>query len=285
MAIPESQLENWTHQGAIITAKNTADSIRNALNSYNNWSDNIDYEVYLQGSYRNSTNVRGDSDVDVIVQLNSTFFSNLSDSQKKVLGLIPAIYTINDFKSDVLTVLRNYYGHKKINEGNKSIKLSPFSGRLPADIIPCCTYRKYRTLNENDFIAGISFFTKYNDRQIINYPKIHYDKGVLKHQNSNYSYKPTIRLFKNLRTFITGDTIPSYFLECLLYNVPNYKFKSNCQETFCDVVDWLNDSNLDNFICQNEQLNLFGNTPEQLNKLLAIDFIQKLITLWKNWEI
>jgi hypothetical protein len=285
MAIPESQLETWTHQGAITTAKYTADSIRNALNSYNNWPDNIDYEVYLQGSYRNSTNVRGDSDVDVIAQLNSTFYSNLTELQKKELGLIPATYTMNDFKFDVLIALRNYYGQEKINESNKSIKLIPNSGRLPADIIPCCIYRKYRTLNKNNFIEGISFFTKHDNRQIINYPRIHYDNGVLKHQNSNYSYKPTIRLFKNLRTFIPGDTIPSYFLECLLYNVPNFKFTSNCQETFCDVVNWLDDSNLDNFICQNEQLNLFGNTPEQWNKLLTIDFIKKLIALWKNWEI
>ncbi|HOK94963.1 MAG TPA: nucleotidyltransferase [Anaerohalosphaeraceae bacterium] len=78
MAIPESQLETWAKQGAITTAKSTADSVKNALNSYNNWPNGIDFEVYLQGSYKNDTNIRGDSDVDIVAQLNSTFYSNLS---------------------------------------------------------------------------------------------------------------------------------------------------------------------------------------------------------------
>ena len=34
MAIPESQLETWANQGAITTVKATADSVKNALNSY-----------------------------------------------------------------------------------------------------------------------------------------------------------------------------------------------------------------------------------------------------------
>ena len=76
MAIPESQLEKWANQGAIITAKSTADSVKNALSSYDNWKDGVDFKVYLQGSYKNSTNIRGDSDVDVVAQLNSTFYSN-----------------------------------------------------------------------------------------------------------------------------------------------------------------------------------------------------------------
>lgn len=44
MAIPETQLETWSHQGVVTTAKSTADSIRNALNSYRHWPDGIDFE-------------------------------------------------------------------------------------------------------------------------------------------------------------------------------------------------------------------------------------------------
>ena len=87
MAIPESQLETWSHQGAITTAKATADSIKNALNSYINRPDGVEFEIYLQGSYKNDTNIRGDSDVDVVAQLNSTFYNNLSEDQKRTLGL------------------------------------------------------------------------------------------------------------------------------------------------------------------------------------------------------
>ena len=84
MGIPESQLETWSHQGAITTANATHESIRNALNSYE-FPDGVDFEVYLQGSYKNDTNIRGDMDVDLAVQINSTFYSNLSEEQKRNL--------------------------------------------------------------------------------------------------------------------------------------------------------------------------------------------------------
>jgi hypothetical protein len=283
MAIPESQLEIWSHQGAVATAKITADSVKNALNAYNNWPDGIDFEVYLQGSYKNDTNIRGDSDVDVVAQLNSTFYSNLSEDQKRTLGLSLASYSWSDFRADVLKVLKNYYGQNWITEGNKSIKIGANNGRLPADVVVCCQYKKYKTINSHDYIEGICFWSTKDNRQIINYPKRHCDNGVSKHQNSNKRYKPMVRLFKNSRGYISGDATASYFLECMLYNVPNSNFGTNYQDTFCNIVNWLNKADLDSFICQNGQLKLFGMTPEQWNTTQAQEFINNLILLWNNW--
>ena len=78
MGIPESQLETWSRQGATTTAVSTHESIRKALSADTSLITYQDYDSYLQGSYRNSTNIRGDSDVDVVVQLNSVFNSNVS---------------------------------------------------------------------------------------------------------------------------------------------------------------------------------------------------------------
>ncbi|HIE35960.1 MAG TPA: nucleotidyltransferase [Candidatus Omnitrophica bacterium] len=283
MAILESQLERWAHQGAVATAKLTADSIRNALKSYNYWPAGIDFEVYLQGSYKNSTNIRGDSDVDVVVQLNSSFYSNLTEEQKRLLGLTPASYGWSDFRIDVLKALKSYYGQNQITEGNKSIKLKANNGRLPADIVVCVQYRKYRSININDYTEGMCFWTRIENRQVINYPKIHYENGVSKHQGTNKWYKPAVRLFKNARSFIAGDRTPSYFLECMLYNVPNVQFGRSYQDTFCNVVKWLSKNNLSDFICQNGQLKLFGPTQEQWNIEDARLFIKNLISLWNNW--
>lgn len=283
MTIPESQLETWSHQGAVTTAKATADSIKNALNSYADWPDGVDFEVYLQGSYKNNTNIRGDSDVDVVAQLNSTFYSNLSEEQKKLLGISLASYGWSDFRVDALKVLKNYYGQSQITEGNKSIKIKANNGRLPADVVVCSQYRRYKSVNNYDYIEGICFWTKNDDRRVINYPKVHYDNGVIKHQNSNKWYKPVVRLFKNSRGNISGDATPSYFLECMLYNVPSSKFGTNYQDTFCNVVNWLNEVNLNNFVCQNEQLKLFGLTQEQWDTNQAKAFIKNVISLWNNW--
>ena len=282
MATPESQLETWSHQGAVTTAKATADSIKNALNSYADWPDGVDFEVYLQGSYKNNTNIRGDSDVDVVAQLNSTFYSNLSEEQKKLLGISLASYGWSDFRADALKVLKNYYGQSQITEGNKSIKIKANNGRLPADVVVCSQHRRYKSVNNYDYVEGICFWTKNDDRQVINYPKVHYDNGVIKHQNSNKWYKPVVRLFKNSRGNISGDATPSYFLECMLYNVPSSKFGTNYQDTFCNIVNWLNEVNLNNFVCQNEQLKLIGLTQEQWDTNQAKAFIENVISLWNN---
>lgn len=288
MGIPESQLETWSHQGAVTTAKATHESIRNALNSYE-WPNGVDFEVYLQGSYKNDTNIHGDMDVDLVVQLNSTFYSNLSEEQKRYPGLSPASYGWNDFRSDVLKVLKDYYSSPTISEGNKSIKVKAGSGRLPADVVVCAQYRKYRSLNSSDYVEGITFWTRNENRQVINYPKIHYDNGVKKHQNTNNQYKPVVRMFKNVRSYLEGKSYmpsslaPSYFLECLLYNAPNINFGGSYRDIFCNIVNWLNKANLEAFVCQNEQLKLFGDTPEQWSIYDAERFIQKLIKLWTDW--
>jgi len=288
LGIPESQLEAWSHQGAITTAKATHESIRNALNSYE-FPDGVDFEVYLQGSYKNDTNIRGDMDVDLAVQINSTFYSNLSEEQKRYLGLLPASYGWNDFKSDVLSALKDYYNPLIITEGNKSIKVEATSGRLPADVVVCAQYRRYKNGNVHDYVVGMIFWTKNENRQVINYPKIHYDNGINKHQNTNNQYKPTVRVFKNIRNYleenyhISNSIAPSYFLECLLYNVLNDKFSGGYQDVFCNIVNWLNKANLEAFVCQNEQLKLFGDTPEQWSIYNAERFIQKLIKLWNEW--
>jgi len=288
MGIPESQLETWSRQGAVTTAKVTHESIRNALNQ-NKWPNGVDFEVYLQGSYKNDTNIRGDMDVDLAVQINSTFYCNLSEEQKRYLGLLPASYGWNDFKSDVLSVLKDYYDLLTITEGNKSIKVEATSGRLPADVVVCAQYRRYKSLNIYDYVEGMTFWTKNENRQVINYPKIHYDNGVNKHQITNNQYKPTVRVFKNIRNYleenyhISDSLAPSYLLECLLYNVPDDKFIGDYRDVFCNIVNCLNKDNLEDYICQNEQLKLFGDTPEQWSLYDVEIFMQKLIKLLNDW--
>ena len=297
MSIPESQLERWSHQGAVTTAKRTHESIRNALDPHT-WPTGVKYEVYLQGSYKNTTNIRGDSDVDVVAQLDSTFQSDLSGltDYQKILhkqAHPDATYLWENFRSDVLTALRNYFGYSAVNIGNKSLKVAGNSNRLPADVVACIQYRKYRyfnSVNDQDYIEGMLFYTLRERREVINFPKVHYQNGTAKNGRTASRYKPTIRVFKNARTYLVNQEIiskelaPSYFLECLLYNVPDVKFTSNHQNTFCDVINWLREVDMTNFVCQNEQVYLFGNTPEQWSSTNAKELLGELIDLWNNWN-
>ena len=296
MPIPESQLETWSHQGAVTTAKQTHESIRKALDPYI-WPTGVKHEVYLQGSYKNTTNIRGDSDVDVVAQLNSTFqrdLSELPDYQKNLYyqAYDEATYIWKNFRSDVLTALRNYFGYSAVDDtGNKSLKVVGTSNRLPADVVACMQYRKYkhfRSLNDQSYVEGMLFYTLREGREVINFPKVHYQNGTKKNGRTSSRYKPTIRVFKNARTYLVNQGIiskelaPSYFLECLLYNVPDGNFKFNYQDTFCGVVNWLCKSNMTSFLCQHEQFPLFGNTPEQWSSSNARDFLDMLVDLWNN---
>ena len=199
--------------------------------------------------------------------------------------------------------MRDYYGPSVVSEGNKSLKVRGGSGRLNADVVVCLQYRKYRHfygLNNQDYVEGIVFYTRYDNQRIINYPKLHYANGVTKNGagRTNRRYKPTVRMFKNARTYlvdhliISQDLAPSYFLECLLYNMPDSKFEQSLQITFLNTISWLVDAlknaldrnELENFLCQNEQLPLFGDAPEQWSVGKAVTLVQALIDLWKNWE-
>ncbi|MDD3548455.1 MAG: hypothetical protein WC042_00580 [Candidatus Paceibacterota bacterium] len=148
------------------------------------------------------------------------------------MGLTSATYRLLDFRADVLKILKNYYGQSQITEGNKSIKIKANNGRLPADVIVCAQYRRYKTMSSYDYVEGMIFWTRNDNKQVINYPKIHYDNGVSKHK------------------------------KCLLYNVPSSNFNTSHQDAFCNTVNWLKKASLDDFVCQNSQLKLFGGTPE-----------------------
>jgi len=289
MPIPERKLEIWTHQGAISTAKLTHESIREALNSCG-CPDGIQFEIYLQGSYKNTTNIRGNSDVDVVLQLNTSFLNNLSEDLKKAFGFVRANYTWHDFHSDVLNALRQHYGSSNVTVGRKSLKVQ--TQYLPADVVVSLQYRKYPEYPEsvNDFVEGIAFWA--DPRWIVNYPKLHWENGVAKNKRTRGLYKRIVRMFKNARSHletierIPKDLAPSYFLECFVYNVPEERFVGSLQEVYVNVLDhWVTaiSNNYESLLCQNEQLPLFGEAPEQWSVDKAVELIRALTELWKTW--
>jgi hypothetical protein len=303
MSIPESQLEAWSSQGATVSAKATHEAVRAALEDYERWPDGIDYEVYLQGSYKNDTNIRADSDVDVVVQLNSAFrydLSALSESEREAFA---ASYRgsndghFSDFCDHIKSVLEKRFGYWDVKKGAKSIKVPAGPGRLRCDVVPCVQFRRYlshKSKSDERYVVGMTFHTSYLllNRWIINYPKEHYKKGVAKHGARGTSgwFKRLVRIFKNIRArlvekwAIGRDVAPSYFVESLVYNIPNSKFGTSLQETFSNGLDWLSsEADLIQFNCQNGQLKLFGDSDGQWRIDKARTLIKALRRLWDDW--
>ena len=290
MAIPEAQLETWSNQGATVSSADTHKSIRNALEKHA-WPNGMNYNAYLQGSYANYTNIRGNSDVDLVIESSSVSYSNLNEDEKRRLGIGRGSYDYRAFRDEVLKALTSYYGANLVDaSGQKSIKIAASGNRLAADAVPCITYKHYN--NWSVVAEGITFWTQSSNQQVINFPKIHLQKGSAKNQRTKNRYKPSIRMFKNARERILANnpvlqgSYPSYFVECLLYNVPDSCFSNSYSETFYDVVKFLlsQNSHLSQYYCQNEQLLLFGSHSTQWNITEARDFVDQLVILWDQWR-
>ena len=291
MTIPESQLSRWSDHGDQGPSKRTHEAVRRALDAYH-WPQGTTYDFYLQGSYRNDTNIRGDSDVDIVLELTSSFqydASLLSQNEQEALkaSFPPATFSWNDFRRETLKALEWSFGKEMVAQGNKSIKLKADPPRLSADVVVCLTHRQYSSYFSH--VEGITFFAPREKRWIVNYPKEHYKNGAAKSRRTWDRYKRTVRMFKNARNelesrgMIRADLAPSYFLECLLYNVPDSAFLPGFQDTYCSIVNWIVQSNLDRLVCQNGQQWLFGPTPEQWSMEDAKTLANQLVSLWNNW--
>ncbi len=298
MVISNSQLETWSHQGAIQGSQATHQSIRTCLSQYQ-FPEGIDYCVYLQGSYKNSTNIYANSDVDVIVQLDSTLKSDLrelNERQKEIHAIkySKATYLLSDFKADVLKALRNYYDSSKISVGNKAISLEGYSGRLNADIITCVQFRYFWDVSEHSsdrYTQGIAFQTASNN-WINSYPNQHYDNGITKMSNTSQKYKSTIRIYKNLKvrmiknSYIPDSLCTSYYLECLLHNSPDRHFSGDFYDRTLNTLKWLNENNdgFVNFKHQHNLYDLFGPGADRWDSKSAIEFVDQVVEFWNDWE-
>lgn len=300
MGIPASQIEVWAKQGSVTKAMESHHRLRDILNHNENSiikSKNIQYSMFLQGSYINSTNIRGNSDVDLVVMLESTFYSNKeslsnNDKDRHRKTFPSASYHFNDFKKDVINTLSNHYGMQRIDRGSKSIKVKMSDGYW-ADVIPVALYRKYITNKpgldfSTDYTEGV-YFTSSSGQEIINFPKQHKANGYQKNSDTNGMSKKMVRAFKNARIrlvnegLISKNLAPSYFIENLIYNVPNQLFTPNYDESFKNIIDYLTLKDMEMFLCQNEQDYIFGMDPWKWDKGDAQKYVSYMKALWETW--
>lgn len=294
MAINESQLETWAKQGSVSQSSSTYASVKKALEDSKAIYKDKSFEVFLQGSYGNDTNIYAESDVDVVIRLDSIFrgdTDSLSIEEKSAYNNLPnATYNFKDFKKAVIIRLQNTFGKENIVEGNKAIKIKPSQSRRSVDVVVAHEHRNYYSW-PNGYISGIVFPTLLNS-EIINYPKKHSDNCTNKHQETDQNFKPMVRIFKNIRSelvenrIITKDIAPSYFIEGLLHSAPKELFIGSYEDMVVNILNWFhNMSDRSKLLCANEQYYLLRDgvsvcwSPANAQK-----FINETIKLWNNWD-
>src|ERR1700704_1640273 len=109
----EDRFRTWAQspsQTETERAENAEQMVRNAIKASPKLSKR-NIKVFRQGSYRNRTNIRRESDVDIGVLCYDTFFyENLPEMTADSLGITAATYPYQQFKNEVGEALTSYFG-------------------------------------------------------------------------------------------------------------------------------------------------------------------------------
>lgn len=279
----------WTAAGSDATAQRTYTSIKVALADL---SSHRDVEVFLQGSYANTTNVRSDSDVDIVVMTKQTFQGETTrlgtEARARWDRISPATFTASDLRSEVYAALVSYYGASRVESKNKCIRVVKTDGYVDADVVPCLQYRRYVNPDPNldsEYTEGVSI-TPLRGARIVNFPKEHIKWGQIKNILGDGNYKKTVRQVKRLRTravdlgLLPDGIAPGYLLECLTYNAPNELFENNDSTRLMKVLSWLKHADKAGFDSCDWVHKLFVNDPGDFEVAVAQ---QILDALWETF--
>lgn len=238
--IHEAQLRQWTKPPSDSEDEKrdrTERMIRAAIDADAHLSS-VGRRVFAQGSYANRTNVRNDSDIDIAVEYTDGCYTDVAhqDDQiaKRAQASLPdyagPFPTFRYYKQAVFNALVNYFGSHQVTWRNKCIEVAPSTVRLPADVVPCWSYRWF-------YSAGYSGRSHngiciYGDtgplRRIVNYPDQHKANGIAKNTATGRSYKRVVRILKRVENAMVDagaiNPVPSFLIESLVYTTADSRF-------------------------------------------------------------
>jgi len=213
-------------------AENAERAVRKAIDASTKLSAKS-IDVFTQGSYANRTNVRQDSDVDVCVLYTDACFSDYSMSEglsRDVLGYTVGTYPYADFKNDVEAALVSYFSKAEVTRGSKAFDVHANTYRIDADVVPCFEHRRFTgNIQSHSFLTGTELRPD-KGGSIVNWPRQNHENGVAKNKDTGRRFKAVTRILKRLRNemvdarYEAAKPIPSYLIECLVWNVPKEGF-------------------------------------------------------------
>jgi hypothetical protein len=230
MNISEAMLVSWSQgpgQTEADRCQNAESAVRDAVRS-DDELQNLDITVFPQGSYRARTNVRQDSDVDICVRCNNVFFVDYPEGKTDDdYYHFDSELKYADFKNMVERALRNYFSSNGVTRGSKAFDIHENTYRIDADVIPTVEYRWYVDMTR--YHSGVGFIPDGGWR-VVNWPQQNYDNGVVKNNRTARVFKRVVRIIKRLRYKMDDEgiaqakNIPSYLVECLVWNAPDSAF-------------------------------------------------------------
>lgn len=191
----------------------------------------MDFKIFGQGSYANDTNVRLNSDIDINVRLNQTFFYELPAGNAAAdFGIVPSTYSFDDYKRAIESALVNKFGRDSVKRFDKCITIKESPTRVETDVVPTFLYRRYAA--DGTYVEGVEFKSD-SGSYVVNFPLQHIDNGKSKNYFTQKRFKRLTRVFRHIRYKMiddqagVGDNITSFLMECLVWNLPNSTFNNN----------------------------------------------------------
>ena len=264
---------------------------------------NRDIRIISQGSYRNNTNVRQESDVDICVCCMEPFFADYSfaDYPESETGNVNSSYTYAQFKNDVQAALEEKFT-SGVTRGDKAFDVHANTYRVDADVVPAFAYRLYKK-KEYNFLLNVQIpsyieppgtkFISDGGAVIVNWPEQHYSNGVQKNKATGGRFKLIVRGLKRLKFYMiskkiqAAEPIASYLIECLMYNVLNSVFtgdsyRQNVQNALVACFTATKtDAECEKWLEVNERKFLFRST-QPWSRQQAHDFIVSAWNLVEN---
>ncbi|MFF5131095.1 hypothetical protein ACFY41_29745 [Streptomyces syringium] len=188
----------------------------------------VDVTVAAKGSYPNNTNVRGDSDVDIKVQLNECFYYD-GQSPLPTGPDYVGPWTKDKLCREVHAALAGAFDLVDADH-NIAFYVPEVPGSRPStDVVPCFKYVLYDRTAAGGRYEGSIVFGR-DGKKIVNWPELQLTNGRAKNDWSRTGrrYKIVVRVLKNVENDLAAqgiiEALPSYFSECLVYNVPDPVF-------------------------------------------------------------
>lgn len=258
--------------------------------------DPIDVNVYLAGSYQSGLNIAFQSKIEVIVEVTKTNELDLLKLEPSNFKLYDNFYVgyydkfnVKKFKAALIQAME-IETKQKITESAVNF-LVPAYDKLQHDIeiLPVFSYKYFGPAGES--VDGFLAYDSEIDEYFMAFNNLSQDNGIRKDKVTNGKFKEMVRLFKTI-TGISGresgaiHPVRGYFIESLLFNVPNEMFFSangDNLSVFLKIINWLNFANFDEFICPNQVWSLWGDADGFWQQSEAKKFVTEVIKFYGDF--
>ena len=215
------------------------DMVRDAL-AQNIWLRSQGVALQPQGSFTNRTNRRNQADIDLRVQhphIKIEFAPDVVfETAWAAGGYGPISSPLENLfpvmRSEIEVELVRRFGRVNVEPGSKAIRVKGLAGsRSEVDVVPAVSFHR---VSNSSFagsfvtVAGIAILSS-DGQWTINYPEQHLANGRAKRLSTGHQFKRVVRIIKSLRKDmkdrgILKQKVPSFLIECLVYNVADKHF-------------------------------------------------------------